>query len=65
MLACAILLAPTLTSAQAPWTVTITPTLNPLPIGLCGAVQIQLVDASGNARPRNPAGYMMGLATST
>lgn len=58
----ASLVMPRAVAAQTPWTVTITPTLNPLPIGLCGAVQIRLMDASGNARPRNPAGYLMGLA---
>ena len=66
-LAAAVLLAtslivPRAAAAQVPWTVTITPTLNPLPIGLCGAVRIQLADARGNVQPRNPAGLLMGLA---
>jgi hypothetical protein len=39
-------------SAQAPWKVTVTQTMNPLPIGFCAAVQVSVVDASGTA-PRN------------
>ena len=58
----ALICAPAMMLPQSPWTVTIRPSLDPLPIGLCGAVQIALVDANGNARPRNPAGYLMGIA---
>jgi hypothetical protein len=48
--------------AQAPWTVTITPTMNPLPVGFCGAVQVTIRDASGSDVPRNPQGYRITLA---
>ena len=55
-----MLLASTPASAQRPFSVTIT-SRNPLPIGLCSAVQLQLVDGTGS-RPRNLAGYLMGIA---
>lgn len=48
--------------AQSPWQVTVTPTLNPLPIGLCGAVQITVKDASGTDIPRSPLGARLSLA---
>jgi hypothetical protein len=48
--------------AQAPWTVTVTPTLNPLPVGFCAAVQVNVRDASGADVPRNPQGYRITLA---
>lgn len=59
----AIVLATALASeAAGQWVAKITPTLNPLPIGLCGAVQIQVDDGKGGGRPRNPAGYLISLA---
>jgi hypothetical protein len=45
--------APAMVFAQEPWTVTLTPTLNPLPIGLCGAVQLSVIDPATNDAPRN------------
>jgi hypothetical protein len=48
--------------ASNPWTVTLTPTLNPLPIAFCAAVRLDLVDPNTGQRPRNPAGYLMGFA---
>jgi hypothetical protein len=51
--------------AQSPplWTVTVTPTLNPLPIGFCAAVQLTLRDASrGTEPPRNPLGGRVTIA---
>ena len=50
------------TPTSASWTVTVTPTLNPLPAGLCGAVQLAIVDAETRDTPRNPAGYRVSLA---
>lgn len=48
--------------APAPWTVTVTPTLNPLPVGLCGAVRLAIIDAAAGDAPRNPAGYRVTIA---
>lgn len=56
------LLAPAVLGAQSPWTVTVTPTLNPLPIGFCGAVQLTLVDPSTRDTPRNPRGARVTIA---
>ena len=39
-----IALAPEPAAAQASWQVTLTPTLNPLPIGFCGAVHLTVLD---------------------
>ncbi len=39
-----------------PWTVSIIPFANALPIGACQAVQIALLDESGKEEPRNPTG---------
>lgn len=58
----ALLLTSVVSEAAGQWTAKITPTLNPLPIGLCGTVQIQVDDGTGGGRPRNPAGYLMSLA---
>lgn len=59
VLAC--LLAPAIALAQAAWTVTVTPTLNPLPIGFCAAVQLTIHDASMQT-PRNPLGAQVTIA---
>lgn len=48
-------------AAQSPWVVTITPTLNPLPIGLCAAVRLEITDSTKQV-PRNAAGYRVTLA---
>jgi hypothetical protein len=48
--------------AQAPWVVTVNPTMNPLPVGFCAAVQVSIRDASGAEAPRNPQGYRVTLA---
>jgi hypothetical protein len=58
----ACVLAPAVAFAQAPWTVTVTPTLNPLAIGFCGAVQLTVFDASGKEVPRNPLGFRVTMA---
>ena len=49
-------------SAQQPWAVTVVPTTNPLPIGVCAAVFLTLADPRTKDRPRNPAGLLIGLA---
>lgn len=46
----------------APFSVTVRPTLDPLPIGVCGAVEVRLLDAMGGRWPRNPAGALMSIA---
>ena len=48
--------------AQGPITVTVTPTLNPLPIGLCGAVQLSVVDPATRDMPRNALGARVTIA---
>ena len=57
----AAVLVPDATFAQAPWTVTLTPTLNPLPVGLCGAVQLTVFDPATRDVPRNPQGFRVTL----
>jgi hypothetical protein len=46
----------------APWAVTVKPTMNPLPIGTCGAVWVTLLDASGKDTPRSPTGQYITIA---
>ncbi|MCY7380636.1 MAG: hypothetical protein LH467_15015, partial [Gemmatimonadaceae bacterium] len=48
--------------ARGQWAVTIAPTMDPLPLGFCGAVRLQLLDETGKDRPRNPAGQLIGMA---
>jgi hypothetical protein len=48
--------------AQSPWTVTLTPTLNPLPIGFCAAIQLRVLDATGRDAPRNSAGARVTIS---
>jgi hypothetical protein len=63
--ACAVaacVLVPALASAQVPWVVTLTPTLNPLPVGFCGAVQLTIANPGGGDVPRNPLGYRVTMA---
>lgn len=56
-------LAATSAMAQAPqWTVTLTPTLSPLPVGMCGAVHLTLLDPVTHDVPRNPQGYRVTMA---
>ena len=57
----ALVLAPP-ALAQAPWIVTVTPTMNPLPVGFCAPVQVIVRDAAGADTPRNPQGYRVTLA---
>ncbi|MEO8577508.1 MAG: hypothetical protein ABI556_12440 [Gemmatimonadales bacterium] len=47
--------------AQAQWTVKITPTLNPLPIGLCAAIRLSVTDST-NQVPRNSSSYRVTLS---
>jgi hypothetical protein len=46
----------------SPWAVSLVPTMNPLPIGSCGAVWLTLKDSTGQDAPRNPAGNRVTLA---
>ena len=55
------LLAGAVVGAQRDWTVTVTPTLNPLPVGLCAAVRLTVVDAAGET-PRNARGARVTIA---
>jgi hypothetical protein len=54
--------SPSTASAQSPWTVSVTPTMDPLPIGACGAVRLSVLDASGKDVPRNPSGARVTIA---
>jgi hypothetical protein len=47
--------------AQSPWTVTLTPTLNPLPVGFCGAIHFSVMDERGDT-PRNLLGARVTIA---
>jgi hypothetical protein len=57
-----IWLIPTVAWAQGPLTVTVTPTLNPLPIGLCGAVHLSVIDPATRDAPRNALGARVTIA---
>jgi hypothetical protein len=49
--------------AQTPnWQITLTPTLSPLPIGLCGAVHLTVMDPVTKDVPRDPQGYRITMA---
>ncbi|HLG57013.1 MAG TPA: hypothetical protein VI485_16860 [Vicinamibacterales bacterium] len=58
--ACTLL--PASVVAQTPWTVTVTPTMNPLPVGACAAIQLTVFDASIKDVPRNPLGVRVTIA---
>jgi hypothetical protein len=58
----ACLLAATIARAQGPWTVTLTPTMNPLPIGFCAAVQLTILDPSSKDVPRTANGSRVTMA---
>jgi hypothetical protein len=55
-------LLPPAALAQSPWTVTVTPRLNPLPIGNCSPIQITVVDPSTRDAPRNSRGFRVTIA---
>ena len=48
--------------AQTPWAVTLTPTMDPLPVGFCAAIQLTVMDASGKDAPRNALGARVTIA---
>jgi hypothetical protein len=54
--------APMAHAQQPPWTVTLTPTLNPLPVGLCGAIALRVFDEGTRDVPRNPLGFRLTMA---
>ncbi|MDB4882918.1 MAG: hypothetical protein JWL95_1684 [Gemmatimonadetes bacterium] len=56
------MLMPRVARAQAPWTMTLTPTMDPLPIGSCGAVWLSVKDSTGADAPRNAAGNRVTIA---
>jgi microsomal dipeptidase-like Zn-dependent dipeptidase len=45
-----------------PWKTTVAPTMNPLPVGLCAAVHLTVVDGAGREPPRNPHGHRVTIA---
>ncbi|MBK6598037.1 MAG: hypothetical protein IPG25_09190 [Proteobacteria bacterium] len=63
LLSVALLLMSAVAGAQTPpWQVVLTPTLNPLPVGMCGAVHLTLKDPVTQDVPRNPQGYRITMA---
>ena len=60
-LVCALVM-PHILLAQSIWTVTVTPTVNPLPVGSCGAVWVKVFDPKVRDTPRNPSGTLITLA---
>jgi len=56
------LLAPALASAQGPWDVALTPTMDPLPIGACGRIDLKLFDPATKGTPLNPLRSSVKLA---
>jgi hypothetical protein len=44
------------------WTVTIMPSMNPVPVGSCGAVSMTLRDSTGKDAPRTPEGWRVSIA---
>jgi hypothetical protein len=48
--------------AQSPWTLTIKPNTNPLVVGVCTPVRLELANASGKDAPRNAAGMSLSIA---
>jgi hypothetical protein len=57
----ALVVASALVWAQSPWTVTVRPTLNPLPVGFCSPVLVT-VTAPGGDTPRSPSGARVTIA---
>ena len=45
-----------------PWRVTVVPTLNPLAVGFCSAVQVTVFEGAGTEVPRNPTGFRVTMA---
>ena len=58
----ACVLAPVLASAQGPWNVVVTPTMNPLPVGFCAAIHLNVFDPAVKEAPRNPLGHRVTIA---
>lgn len=56
------LLLPGIVGAQAPWTVVVTPSMNPLPVGMCGAVGVTVTDPATGEVPRGPDGYRITIS---
>ena len=56
------LLAPDSVGAQGPWTVEVTPTMDSLPVGLCGAIHLAVFDGNSQGVPRNPLGFLVTIA---
>jgi hypothetical protein len=57
-----VIASPSVALAQSPWAVVVTPTMDPLPIGVCGAVRLSILDASGKEAPRNSSGARVTIA---
>lgn len=56
------LVMPEIARAQEKWTVTVTPGVNPLPIGSCSAVALTVFDPKIRDRPRDPRGTLISMA---
>jgi hypothetical protein len=56
------LLGSPIAGAQSSWTVTVTPTMNPLPVATCGAVWLKVLDPLTRDTPRSPSGALVTIA---
>src|SRR5688500_8214675 len=58
-----LILASVTAGAQTPqWQVSLTATLDPLPVGMCGAIRLTLLDPVTRDVPRNPQGNRITIA---
>jgi len=55
-------LVPSFAAAQDAWTVAVNSTMNPLPIGACAAVRLDIQDPATRDIPRTPAGARVTIA---
>jgi hypothetical protein len=58
----AVLSIPAIGGAQAAWTVAVTPTMDPLPVGFCAAIQLTVLDPAVTDVPRSPLGSRVTIA---
>ena len=56
------LIIPRAVAAQGPWTVSLRATMDPLPIGMCGAVWLTVMDPAVKDAPRRPNGVRISMA---
>ncbi|MEP6730287.1 MAG: hypothetical protein ABJE10_06605 [bacterium] len=62
MLLAPLMMLPASLQAQTPWGVTIIPSANPIAIGGCTLVSLNLLDSTGKDVPKNPMGQRVSIA---